>query len=149
MPGIQVGTLSGNHTIALDLAEVWTVAERLAGRPVDPLDPRFIGGATRPRDVSATRDGRMRLTLVGGFLGSGKTTWLRHQLHEGQFRDAVVVVNEAAGTPVDDALLQGATELKVLAGGCACCETKADLVALLRDLCDRRSRVAVDGGTPR
>jgi G3E family GTPase len=90
--------------------------------------------------VSAARDGRMRLTLVGGFLGSGKTTWLRHQLHEGQFRDAVIVVNEAAGTPVDDALLQGATELKILAGGCACCETKAELVALLRGLCDRRSR---------
>jgi G3E family GTPase len=91
--------------------------------------------------VSAARDGRMRLTLVGGFLGSGKTTWLRHQLHEGLFRDAVIVVNEAAGTPVDDALLQGATVLKVLAGGCACCEAKAALVTLLRDLCDRRSRI--------
>ena len=43
VPGVQVGTLSGNQTIALDLAEVWTVAERLAGRPIDPLDPRFIG----------------------------------------------------------------------------------------------------------
>lgn len=43
VPGVQVGTLSGNQTIALDLAEVWTVAEKLAGRPVDPLDPRFIG----------------------------------------------------------------------------------------------------------
>ncbi len=92
--------------------------------------------------MSAARDGRMRLTLVGGFLGSGKTTWLRHQLHAGLFRNAVVIVNEAAGTPVDDALLQGATELRVLAGGCACCETKAALVALLRELCDRRSQIA-------
>jgi hypothetical protein len=48
VPGIQVGTLSGNQTIALDLAEVWTVAERLAGRPVDPLDPRFTGGGNEP-----------------------------------------------------------------------------------------------------
>lgn len=44
VPGVQVGTLTGNHAIALDLAEVWAVAETLAGRPVDPLDPRFIGG---------------------------------------------------------------------------------------------------------
>ena len=44
VPGIQVGTLSGNQTIVRDLDEVWTVAERLAGRPVDPLDPRFTGG---------------------------------------------------------------------------------------------------------
>lgn len=46
VPGIQVGTLSGNQTIALDLAELWVVAEKLAGRPVDPLDPCFIGGET-------------------------------------------------------------------------------------------------------
>ena len=56
--------------------------------------------------MNAARDGRMRLTLLGGFLGSGKTTWLRHQLHAGAFRDAFVIVNEAAETPVDDALLQ-------------------------------------------
>ena len=37
-------TLSGNHAIVRDLAEVWAAAERLCGRPVDPLDPRFIGG---------------------------------------------------------------------------------------------------------
>lgn len=44
VPGVQVATLTGSQAIALDLAEVWTVAEKLAGRPVDPLDPRFIGG---------------------------------------------------------------------------------------------------------
>jgi hypothetical protein len=44
VPGIQISTLSGDHTIARDLAEVWATAERLAGRAVDPLDPRFIGG---------------------------------------------------------------------------------------------------------
>lgn len=43
VPGIQVGNLAGNQVIALDLAEVWTVAEQLAGRPIDPLDPRFTG----------------------------------------------------------------------------------------------------------
>jgi hypothetical protein len=44
VPGIQISTHSGNHTIARDLAEVWAVAERLSGRAVDPLDPRFTGG---------------------------------------------------------------------------------------------------------
>ena len=88
--------------------------------------------------MTAAVEGRMRLTIVGGFLGSGKTTWLRHQLHAGRFRNAVVVVNEAAGTPIDDALLAGASDLKVLAGGCACCEARDDLIALLRELADRR-----------
>jgi G3E family GTPase len=82
----------------------------------------------------------MRLTVLGGFLGSGKTTWLRHQLHEGVFKGAYVIVNEAAETPVDDALLQGASQLAVLAGGCACCVGKAELVSLLRKICDDRSK---------
>lgn len=82
----------------------------------------------------------MRLTVLGGFLGSGKTTWLRHQLHAGTFKSAFVIVNEAAETPVDDALLQGSSLLAVLAGGCACCVGKQDLVSLLRKICDDRSK---------
>jgi G3E family GTPase len=87
----------------------------------------------------------MRLTVLGGFLGSGKTTWLRHQLHAGVFKGAYVIVNEAAETPVDDALLQGASSLSVLAGGCACCVGKADLILLLRQLCDDRSKLDSSG----
>jgi G3E family GTPase len=88
--------------------------------------------------TSDPREGRMRLTILGGFLGTGKSTWLRHHLHHGLLRDALVVVNEAADTPVDDALLVGSTRLRVLAGGCACCETRPALVALLRNICDDR-----------
>jgi G3E family GTPase len=89
--------------------------------------------------TAAKTDGRMRLTVLGGYLGSGKTTWLRHQLHAGSFADAFVIVNEAAETPVDDALLQRSSRLAVLPGGCACCTGKAELIALLRRLCDERS----------
>lgn len=45
VPGVQISTLSGSHTLARDLEEVWASAEKLGGKPVDPLDPRFIGGA--------------------------------------------------------------------------------------------------------
>ena len=88
----------------------------------------------------------MRLTVLGGFLGSGKTTWLRHQLHRGLFADAFVVVNEAAEMSVDDALLGRSAELAVVAGGCACCEARDDLVALLRSICDKR--VSAGSGRP-
>jgi G3E family GTPase len=84
-------------------------------------------------------EGRMRLTVLGGFLGSGKTTWLRHQLHSGRFQDAYIIVNEAAEMPVDDALLGQSNRLSVLAGGCACCAGKSELVAELRRICDKRS----------
>ncbi|OWJ68646.1 hypothetical protein BWR60_02545 [Inquilinus limosus] len=85
-------------------------------------------------------DGRLRLTVLGGFLGAGKTTWLRHQLHVGLYRDAAVIVNEAAETPVDDALLGQASSLAVLAGGCACCTARAEMVQMLRRICDDRTR---------
>lgn len=86
-------------------------------------------------------DGRLRLTILGGYLGSGKTTWLRHQLFEGAFGAAHILVNEAAETPVDDTLLASqAVGLTMLAGGCACCTGKAALIAALRALCDSRSK---------
>ncbi len=86
-------------------------------------------------------DGRLPLTLLGGALGSGKTTWARHQLYDGAFETVVhVLVNEAAEVPVDDQLLARAEGVTVLAGGCACCTGREALVAALRELCDRRSR---------
>lgn len=91
--------------------------------------------------IAVSDDGRLRLTILGGYLGSGKTTWLRHQLFEGAFGKAHILINEAAETPVDDTLLASqAAGLTMLSGGCACCKGKGDLVAELRSLCDRRSR---------
>lgn len=91
-------------------------------------------------------DGRLRLTILGGYLGSGKTTWLRHQLYTGAFGPRVhVIVNEAAETPVDDALLAGSGGVTLLAGGCCCCTGRAALIAALRGLCDARSRSTASG----
>ena len=42
VPGIQLSTLSGSQTILPDLSAVWAEAERLLGRPIDPLDPAFL-----------------------------------------------------------------------------------------------------------
>ena len=44
VPGIQIGTMSGSHTIVRDLEEVWAEAERMTGKAIDPLDPQLIGG---------------------------------------------------------------------------------------------------------
>src|SRR5262249_8390641 len=88
--------------------------------------------------MSGAADGRIRLTILGGFLGSGKTTWLRHHLHHGLLRAALVIVNDAAAIPVDTTRLGHAARLAVLAGGCACCNGRAALVQLLRELCAAR-----------
>lgn len=42
IPGIQLATLSGNQSIVPDLEAVWTEAERLTGKSIDPLDPQFL-----------------------------------------------------------------------------------------------------------
>lgn len=91
---------------------------------------------------NASTETRLRLTILGGYLGSGKTTWLRHQLFQGRFGRAHILVNEAAETPVDDALLQQhACGMTLLAGGCACCVGKTDLLNALRQICNDRSQI--------
>lgn len=87
-------------------------------------------------------DGRLPLTIVGGFLGAGKSTWLRHQLHERCFGPVHLIVNEAAKTPVDNLLLGKAQRIQVLAGGCVCCECKDALVQALRRICGERDAAA-------
>lgn len=87
-------------------------------------------------------DGRLRLTILGGFLGSGKTTWLRHHLHAGSFGRVHVIVNEAADAPVDDALLGAADGMTLLAGACVCCDARETLTRSLLALCDARSATA-------
>ena len=82
---------------------------------------------------------RISLTILGGFLGSGKTTWLRHQLHGGFLADAHLIVNEAAEESVDDHVLSRAMGMTVLAGGCACCDALDRLTLTLHALCDARS----------
>lgn len=94
--------------------------------------------------MTDTAETRLRLSILGGFLGSGKTTWLRHQLHAGRYAGAHLLVNEAAGTAVDDALLGSVDQIEVLAGGCACCSGQESFRASLRALCDRRSAGQTD-----
>ena len=61
--------------------------------------------------------GRLKITLLSGYLGAGKTTWLRHALHEKLFGRVHVFVQEAAQQPIDDLLLVNAKNITVLSGG--------------------------------
>ena len=42
VPGIQIGTLSGAQAIVPDLGVLWAEVERLRGKPIDPMDSRFV-----------------------------------------------------------------------------------------------------------
>jgi G3E family GTPase len=94
--------------------------------------------------------GRIPVLVVGGFLGSGKTSLLRHVLAGAA--DTAVIVNEFGAVGLDHQLLRSCEErVEVLGGGCACCTRRADLVRALRDLLDvhdrgvaRLSRVVIE-----
>ena len=88
-----------------------------------------------------TRREKLALTVVTGSLGSGKTTLLRRALSASPREQFAAVVNEAADTGVDAELLAGLCARAVdLAGGCACCERRAELIAALKSLYDEHER---------
>jgi G3E family GTPase len=90
------------------------------------------------------RGGRIPVTIVTGFLGSGKTTLIRHFLEQPEGRDTAVIVNEFGAVGIDDALLRTSTDAVALLGnGCLCCTTRTDLQIALRRLIGERERSQV------
>ena len=85
--------------------------------------------------------GRIPVLIVGGFLGSGKTSLLREML-DGE-PDTAVIVNEFGAVGLDHELLRASEErVELVGGGCACCTRREDLVGVLRELLDDRDRGA-------
>jgi G3E family GTPase len=75
------------------------------------------------------------VTVVGGYLGSGKTTLVNHLLRNPQGQRLAVLVNEFGELPIDRDLIVGQTEegFISIAGGCICCSYGSDLVeAMMR-----------------
>jgi cobalamin biosynthesis protein CobW len=85
---------------------------------------------------------RIPAVVVSGFLGSGKTTLVRHLLADAQRsgRRAAVVSNEFGELGIDGALLSRAGDDYVeLSGGCVCCRLSDELVETLQMLRERAS----------
>jgi G3E family GTPase len=75
------------------------------------------------------------VTVLTGFLGSGKTTLVNAMVRDARFRDTALIVNEWGEVPIDHALVREATEnVVVLPSGCICCRVAGDLVRALREL---------------
>ena len=82
------------------------------------------------------------VTLLTGFLGSGKTTVLNHLVRQPELADAMVIINEFGEMALDHLLVAHSTENLVteMSSGCLCCTIRGDLVKTLRDISWRFAR---------
>jgi G3E family GTPase len=84
---------------------------------------------------------RIPVSVVTGFLGSGKTTLIGKLLGHAAMGETAVIVNELGEIAIDHHLLRRVDERTVvLANGCVCCSLRGDLSDELRDLLSRRTR---------
>ena len=77
------------------------------------------------------------ITIITGFLGSGKTSVLNHLLSDENFADTAVIINEFGEVGIDHLLVDTSfeeDEIVVMQSGCICCTIRGDLVDTLADL---------------
>jgi G3E family GTPase len=81
----------------------------------------------------------VRLNLLFGFLGSGKTTLARRILERRpKGRKIAVIVNEFGDVGIDGAILEGnSIDIIELTSGCLCCTLKGPLLNAIEELGDR------------
>src|SRR6476646_1309536 len=90
------------------------------------------------------RGARIPVTVVTGFLGSGKTTLIRELLTRPEGANTAIVINEYGEVGIDNSLLRSSSDATVLLGnGCLCCTVRTDLQESLRTLFADRARGAV------
>jgi G3E family GTPase len=86
---------------------------------------------------------RLPVSLLTGFLGSGKTTVLSRFLRHPGMAPTAVIINEFGEVGLDHELVQAPEdEVILLNNGCLCCAVLGDLVATLRTL--HRKRITGD-----
>ena len=91
---------------------------------------------TWQRDALAAK---LPVTLITGFLGSGKTTLISKLLKHPDMRRVAVVINEVGEIGIDHDLVTMSSEnITLLANGCICCSVRTDLQETLRDLFAQR-----------
>ncbi|SLN55518.1 putative GTP-binding protein YjiA [Roseivivax jejudonensis] len=84
---------------------------------------------------------KLPVTIVTGFLGSGKTTLISHLMKNPEGKRLAVVVNEFGDVGVDGEILKGcaipdcpAENILELANGCICCTVADDFIPTIEAL---------------
>lgn len=81
------------------------------------------------------------VTVIGGYLGAGKTTLVNHLLRHAAGRRLAVLVNDFGELPIDADLIESSDGGTIaIAGGCVCCSFGSDLIAALQQIAVREPR---------
>ncbi|MGF6312301.1 cobalamin biosynthesis protein CobW [Bradyrhizobium sp. i1.8.4] len=90
---------------------------------------------------------KVPVTVVTGFLGSGKTTLIQHLIRNASGKKLAVLVNEFGSEGVDGDILKSCADANCpteniveLANGCICCTVADDFIPAMEQLLARRVR---------
>lgn len=94
---------------------------------------------------SSSLDGgsqRLPISVLTGFLGSGKTTVLNHLIQQPLLSRTLVLINEFGETGLDhDLVTESADDVVIeMASGCLCCTIRGDLAKALQEAPERFAR---------
>ena len=82
--------------------------------------------------------GPIPVSVIGGYLGAGKTTLVNHLLRNAQGLKIAVLVNDFGELAIDADLIETEEDdLISIAGGCVCCSFGSDLMGALMALAQR------------
>lgn len=95
---------------------------------------RVDGSSTR--EISnLTHTATLPVTIIGGYLGCGKTTLVNHLLRNANGNRLAILVNDFGELPIDADLIEAEDgDVISLTGGCVCCSYGNDLTAALINL---------------
>lgn len=96
-------------------------------------------------EVQVAKDQRVPVTVITGFLGSGKTTLINRILTEQHGRKVAVIVNEFGEVSIDGQLIirDDQEDLVEFNNGCLCCTVRGDLIDTLAKLQERSELDAI------
>src|SRR5690606_18430052 len=87
---------------------------------------------------------RIPVTVITGFLGSGKTTLIRHLLTHAHGKRIALIINEFGDLGVDRDVLVGcadetcsADDMIERSNGCICCTVAEDFIPTMESLLER------------
>ena len=82
------------------------------------------------------------ITILTGFLGSGKTTLVNHVLGSAHGLKVAVIVNEFGDISIDDKLIsRQAQDIIELANGCICCSMQGDLLKAIHQVTEASNNI--------